>query len=325
MLAEPDGGGAQPVADGLRDVRCLGFQGDRAVAELGGLLIGAGDVAAAGDAVVEAGGVLDFAIRDRRHVELTPAGELFTRRGRDLLAEAQDLLAELHSSAPAPLRLDVITEGLTPGIIARELRPRLAGVLLEVVQGHGLAATVPAVAEGRVDLAFGWVDGIGKPLPSSLSHQLVRWEPVAIVLPASHPLAALKQVPMRELAAHPLVLHTAAEAADWHAWNEEIAAAFGLRFDWRLRGHGRDSANAAVLAYHAPAFAPPDSPVPDGVVIRPVVDPIPLCPVSVIWRSQGRTPARLRRAISAIQEIASENDWLARPPANHWVPTPNAT
>jgi len=61
LLAEPGGGGAQPVADGLRDVRGLAFQGERAVAELGGLLIGAGDVAAAGDAVVVAGGVLDFA------------------------------------------------------------------------------------------------------------------------------------------------------------------------------------------------------------------------------------------------------------------------
>ena len=42
LVAEPGGGGAQPVADGLRGVRGLGFQGERAVAELGGLLVGAG-------------------------------------------------------------------------------------------------------------------------------------------------------------------------------------------------------------------------------------------------------------------------------------------
>jgi hypothetical protein len=41
LAAEPDGGGAEPVADGLREVRGLGFLGKRAVAELGGLLIGA--------------------------------------------------------------------------------------------------------------------------------------------------------------------------------------------------------------------------------------------------------------------------------------------
>ena len=59
LVAEPGGGGAQPVADGLRDVRGVVLEDARAVAELGGLLVGAGDVAAAGDAVVEAGGVLD--------------------------------------------------------------------------------------------------------------------------------------------------------------------------------------------------------------------------------------------------------------------------
>jgi hypothetical protein len=41
LLAEPAGGGAEPVGDGLRDVRGLGLQGERAVAELGGLLVGA--------------------------------------------------------------------------------------------------------------------------------------------------------------------------------------------------------------------------------------------------------------------------------------------
>jgi hypothetical protein len=42
LLAEPDGGGAEPVADRLRDVSGLCFQGGRAVAEPGGLLVGAG-------------------------------------------------------------------------------------------------------------------------------------------------------------------------------------------------------------------------------------------------------------------------------------------
>jgi hypothetical protein len=37
-LAEPGGGGAEPVADGLRDVSCPCFQGGRAVAEPAGLL-----------------------------------------------------------------------------------------------------------------------------------------------------------------------------------------------------------------------------------------------------------------------------------------------
>ncbi|WP_432989844.1 LysR family transcriptional regulator [Dactylosporangium sp. CA-233914] len=258
-------------------------------------------------------------VRDRRHVELTPAGELFVQRGRELLVEAQALLEELHENAQ-PLRLDVITEGLTSGVIARELGPRLTGVQLEVVQGQGLTATVSAVVDGRVDLAFGRVHGLAKPLPAGLRHHPVRLEPIGIILPADHELAAREKVPMAELAAYPLVLHTAEQAAEWQDWNREAATVFGLRIGWRLHGHGRSAANAAVLTHHAPAFAPLEAPVSDGVVVRPVVGPVPLGRLSVIWRSRGRAPARLRRAISAIQEITAEHDWLTPPTSEYWLP-----
>lgn len=257
-------------------------------------------------------------VRDRRHVELTPPGELFVRRGRALLAESQDLLTELCKSVP-PLRLDVITEGLTSGTVAREMRPRLTDVTLEVVQGQGFAATVTAVAEGRVDLAFGRVHGVGRPLPANLRHELVRWEPMGVVLPDGHPLAKGDQVPMDELAGYPLVLHTAAEATEWEAWNEDLATDFGLTFGWRLHGHGRGAANAAVLAYQAPSLGPLEAPVPEGAVVRPVVDPVPLYPFSVIWRS-GRASLRLRKAISAIHEIADEHGWLVPPKSDCWLP-----
>ncbi|MFC9502821.1 LysR family transcriptional regulator [Streptomyces sp. NPDC057002] len=257
-------------------------------------------------------------VRDRRHVELTPQGELFVRRGRALLAESQDLLTELCESAPS-LRLDVITEGLTSGIVAKELRPRLTDVTLEVIQGQGFAATLTGVAEGRVDLAFGRVHGTGRPLPSNLRHELVRWEPVGVVLPDGHPLVKRARVPMDELAGYPLVLHTAEEATEWEAWNVELAAAFGLTFGWRLHGHGRGAANAAVLAYQAPSFGPLEAPVPEGVVVRPVIAPVPLYPFSVIWRS-GRTSLALRRAVTAIHEIADEHGWLVPPKTDWWLP-----
>ncbi|MGW7007468.1 LysR family transcriptional regulator [Streptomyces sp. NPDC054933] len=256
--------------------------------------------------------------RDRRHVELTPAGELFVRRGRELLAEAQDLLAELGHSAP-PLRLDVITEGLTPSFVAAQLRMRMADVPLEIFQGQGLAGTVSALMEGRVDLAFGRVHGMGQPLPRTLRHQLVRLEPMGVVLPAGHELAARTHVAMAELAPYPLLLHTAEEAAEWRDWNVELAAAHGLRIGESLRGHGRSAANAAVLAYQAPAFTTLEAPLADGVVVRPVTAPVPLYAFSVIWRS-GRTSASLGRAVGAIHEIATERGWMVPPRDDWWLP-----
>ncbi|MGW0330219.1 LysR family transcriptional regulator [Nocardia sp. NPDC003183] len=258
-------------------------------------------------------------LRDRRHVEITPAGELFVRRGRILLTDSQELLGELKNSTP-PLRLDVITEGLTTGVIAQELGIRMSDVELVIVQGQGLTGSLSSVADGRIDLAFGRVPSLGRTLPSGLSYHTVRIEALGVALPADHELAVLEQVPMADLVAYPLILHTAEEAVEWENWNDEVVAAFGLTIGWRTHGHGRGSANAAVLRRHAPGFAPLTAPVPDGVVLRPVVDPVPLARIGVVWRSHGRTPARLRRAIGLIHEIAVEKQWLTLPVCEYWLP-----
>ncbi|WP_326595885.1 hypothetical protein [Streptomyces sp. NBC_01803] len=49
----------QAVADRLRGVDGASVQDVRTVAELGGVVVGSEDVAASGDAVIGAGGVLD--------------------------------------------------------------------------------------------------------------------------------------------------------------------------------------------------------------------------------------------------------------------------
>jgi hypothetical protein len=70
QLTEPCGVGAEAVADGLRGVLGLGFDDGGPLAELDGLLVGAGDIAAAGDAPVEAWGVPDAVAVAERPVAL---------------------------------------------------------------------------------------------------------------------------------------------------------------------------------------------------------------------------------------------------------------
>jgi hypothetical protein len=55
-----------------------------------------------------------------------------------------------------------------------------------------------------------------------------------------------------------------------------------------------------------------------STVLRPLVDPVPLSPVSLVWRRGLAHPAfdALRRA--AI-ELSVELDWLHRP-AEGWIP-----
>ncbi|GAB3746608.1 LysR family transcriptional regulator StgR [Amycolatopsis oliviviridis] len=263
-------------------------------------------------------GVVLF-IRDRRHVEVTDAGAVFVERGRRLLADAEDLVTALGRTA-LPLRIDVITEGLVTNAIAQVLRERLSGQPLEVLQGQGLAGALPDLAQGRLDMAFGRVNWPGMVLPKSIQHELVRLEPHGLVVPEGHPLEGRAELRMRELQAHPLLLHTSDRALDWHNWNVELAEEFGLTHAEKLHGHGRSAANAAILAYGLPAIAPLTAPVPDGVVVIPVVDPVPLYPFSLLWRPD-RADGAITRAVQVVRDAATELGWLIPPWESWWLPS----
>ncbi|MGK5641085.1 LysR family transcriptional regulator, partial [Streptomyces sp. URMC 126] len=99
--------------------------------------------------------------RDRRQVGLTDAGETFVPRARRLLGDARQLVDDLARTRP-PLRVDVLTEGLTPSVLAERLSAQNPCLPLEVVHSQGLAAAVPRLLSGELDLAFGRVHGLGR-------------------------------------------------------------------------------------------------------------------------------------------------------------------
>lgn len=67
-----------------------------------------------------------------------------------------------------------------------------------------------------------------------------------------------------------------------------------------------------------PILAVVGFPAMPATVLRPLVDPVPLSPVSLVWRKGLVHPAfdALRRA--AI-ELSVEHDWLRRP-VDGWIP-----
>ncbi len=260
-------------------------------------------------------------LRDHRHVELTPAGELFVRRGRRLLSDAESMLTEVMGTVPA-VRVDMVTEGLPLSALAAHLRLRLPQTGFEFTQSHGLAAAVPQLLAGELDVAFGWVGGLDEPLPAALEHRVVRRERLGLVVPEEHPLAGFDQVPLGQLAAHPLLLHTAKEASEWERWNELLLAEFGLNVAERLHGHGPASANAAVLTYGHPSVVALEGSVPEGLVTRPLVAPVPLYEWSMVWRSANNT-AQTVQVLALITEISQDLGWTAPPTATHWGPAPD--
>ena len=155
--------------------------------------------------------------RTRRRVALTPAGEAFLRDTRAVLAE-----------------LDVAVS------TARALDAGLAGVLRIGFVGSALLSIVPAAvhafSDGRpnvevelserstVDalrlLRSGTIDValVRPPMEpdAALRTELVLRERTIAAVPAGHPLARLRRIPLRRLASEPLVLFPRVQAPGFH-------------------------------------------------------------------------------------------------------------
>lgn len=60
-----------------------------------------------------------------------------------------------------------------------------------------------------------------------------------------------------------------------------------------------------------------------GMVLRPLVDPVPLSPVSMVWRRGLRHPG-LDALRAAARELAEKQAWLALPGSAWWLPEGDA-
>jgi DNA-binding transcriptional LysR family regulator len=257
--------------------------------------------------------------RNRRHVELTPAGELLLVRGRALLAAANDLLHEIVRYPP-PLRVDMLTEGLaTANWIVERLSTGPEGMALQISQGQGLASSLTRLASGELDLAIGRAWSAGHRLPVAFQTMLVRLDPVGVMLPAHHALADRPAIRMADLADVPLLVFSPVEAAEWQNWQEELAAAFGLQAATVVHGQGPAAARSALRTYGQAQLCTLEHPPAAGIVFRPLVDPVPVYPWSVVWRD-GHRDGRLEQALLLIAELAERKGWLASPPGRWWVP-----
>ncbi|GAA3168770.1 MULTISPECIES: LysR family transcriptional regulator [Streptomyces] len=259
--------------------------------------------------------------RDRRHVTLTPAGETFVERGRRLLADAERLVEEVTHTC-APLRIDVVTEGLPSTLLIHHLRTQAPGLPFEVVQSHGLTAALPRLLTGGLDLAFGRPHSLGRPLAASLATMPMGLDPIGVIIPTDHPLADRDEIPLAVLAEHPLLVHAADESAEWRDWVDQAVAAFGLSVATRVRGHGRTSVLTAVQALGHPAFGRTTSHLPDGLTTRPLTDPVPLYPWHVVWNTATAHPA-LNRALELVHAYARTHHWHRPPSADWWLPQPD--
>ncbi|MER5938105.1 LysR family transcriptional regulator [Streptomyces sp. NPDC001928] len=262
-------------------------------------------------------------VRTTRQVTLSADGERLVPYARRALQAQDDLLAAFGQARP--LLVDLNSAGLaTPRRVLHRARALAPEQELMARYESGLTGAAAEMVAGRLDASFGRYAGLDPALRAGLDHQPVRFEPMAILLPEDHPLAEMPQVPLAALAGE--VVYAGAGNPRTPEWTDLARRLFEAR--------GIEVAAPAPLAVgdeefqrimaktRNPILAVVDFPAMPSTVRRPLVDPVPLSPVSLVWRKGLVHPAfdALRRAAA---EVSAEEGWL-HIPADGWIPAIDA-
>ena len=262
--------------------------------------------------------------RSTRRVTLTPDGERLLVHARSLLALNDAALAEL-GDASRPLLVDVIGEGLTAARIVEAARHAAPRMEFTVRYGGGMGAALPQLLAGRIDVAFGRSEGLGQPLPAELTRRLVRYEPLALLIADDEPLAELEEVPLERL--HGLEIDASSgndDAPEWVDLAVSLLETFGARPS-APHPHvvGTSETARHLRSQGVPILTMSECPAVPGAVIRPLVDPVPVYPWSIVHHGDAKHP-ELAALRSVASELAEKEGWT-RVPEGAWVPDAGTT
>lgn len=261
--------------------------------------------------------------RSTRRVALTADGERLLLHARSLLALNDAALKELRG-ATRPLLVDVIGEALTAARIVDVARLAAPQSEFTVRYGGGMGAALPQLLAGRLDVAFGRTEGLGLSFPAELTRRLVRYEPLALLIPGGHPLAALADVPLERLRGMEIDASVGNEdAPEWVDLAVSLLEAFGSRPSAPHPHVIGTSETARHLQSHGlPILTMSERPPVPGAVIRPLVDPVPVYPWAIVHRGDAKYP-ELATLGSVVTELARKEGWESAPDGA-WLPSADA-
>jgi DNA-binding transcriptional LysR family regulator len=150
---------------------------------------------------------LGVALFDRvgHRSNLTEAGRIVYRRAQAILAEGEDMVAELDDlrglgRGLLRLGLPLFGSSVLFAPVFALFRSRYPGVDISLVE-QGSKRLEELLRAGEVDLAASLI-----PVPEEFEWQDVRVEPLVALLPSSHPLCGRQSLRLAELAGEPFIL-----------------------------------------------------------------------------------------------------------------------
>ncbi|WP_346768215.1 LysR family transcriptional regulator [Streptomyces sp. R301] len=258
-------------------------------------------------------------VRTTRQVALTPDGERLLPYARRVL-DAHDALRDAFRPGARPLLVDLNSPGLVQDRILRRARELAPEQELMARFESGLTGAVREILAGRLDASFGRYGGLAPGLRARLDARFVRYEPMAVLLPDDHPLAALPEVPLARLAGERLYAGAGNDRTpEWTDLATRLFAGRGIHLAPPAPlAVGKEEFQRIMAKHRHPVLAVVGFPPLPGCVLRPLVDPVPLSPVSLVWRKGLRHPA-LDALHEAVAELARHEGWHDRP-AGSWLP-----
>lgn len=251
--------------------------------------------------------------RTPKGVRLTVDGQAFLPHARAVLAAAARAVESVRPGRRA-LRVDVLGRRMAPASLLRAFHTAHARIDLDVVTLGNEAAAIEAVVTGAVDATF----RTGRTrLPPGLSCTRALNERLDLLTGPAHELAGATALRPEALAGQRIWLPGFAAGAEWTAYYEELAAAFGLHVDTSGPNFGIEHVldvigDSAELCTFMGSDTIVDWTARRGLRRVPLRRPTPAYPHSLIWRTDNRHPGlrALREHLGRTRNVGASELWL---------------
>ena len=263
-------------------------------------------------------------VRTTRRVTLTPEGSRLLVTARDLIRLHDQAVAELREPTRAVV-VDLMSEGRRTGIEVLEAARVLAPTLeFRGRYGGAMGASLRRLQAAELDVAFGRVQWRGQRGATVIESELLRYEPLALLLPAGHPLAAKDAIPVAALAGLDIDANPAVpDAVEWSDLAGQFLALAGAHATPdHVSAVGLDDQAHHLVQQGLPILTSMDHVDVAGGVVRPIVDPVPIYSWSIAWRA-GSHPAGLAAIREAAATLRAGSGWHELP-TGAWLPRPEA-
>ncbi len=263
-------------------------------------------------------------VRTTRRVTLTPEGRRLLDRARPLLRLHDEIVVELLQPA-RPVLVDLMSEGRRTAARILEAARRVAPTV--EFRGRyrgGMGESIRLLQSAELDVAFGRADWRGQVGGGAIERELVRFEPLAVLVPLGHPFASAEAVRVEALAGVEIDVNPGnPDAPEWTDLVSQFLVLSGARATPdHVPAVGLDDQAHHLVQQGLPILTSLDHVNVPGGVLRPVIDPVPTYPWSMAWR-RGSHPAGLAAIRQAASTLSRENRWLELP-EDAWLPEPEA-